>query len=329
MCLPSFNARLLIAFSTLVVACGSASTPVTPSPPPAATFTLTGRVVHAPTGTPTVGATVSVTTGANAGRSAQSDTEGRFTLANVQPGTFTVEVVLSLLGTVLRRDVQLTQDTTLELSWTPPPPPVFALSGRVTDLATGAALAGASVAVIDAVNTGRGTMTAADGTYRLTDLTFGGFTLRVRYSGYDSEFRAVRLTGDTTLDVQMRPVMQSLAGTWTGTLTYTANGGARVSASIPESTLTQTGASIAANFLHGTFSGTLRDPSSISSTTEAAGTLTVFHSEGPPRSPVACDGRGSFTGTVSWTRLVLVAQTLPLACGGSYTDVVLSLVRQQ
>ncbi len=310
----SFRARLLIAFSSLVVACGSASTPVTPSPPPAATFTVTGRVVHAPTGTPTVGAAVSVTTGANAGRSAQSDTEGRFTLANLQPGTFTIEVVFGLLGTVLRRDMQLTQDTTLELSGTP---------------ATGAALAGASVAVIDGVNTGRGTTTVADGTYRLMDLMFGGFTLRVRYSGYDSEFRAVRLTGDTTLDVQMRPAMQSLAGTWTGTLTYTSNGAARVSASIPETTLTQTGASIASNFLHGTFSGALRDPSSISSTTEAAGTLTVFHSEGPPRGPVACDGRGSFTGTVNWTRLVLVAPTMPLACGGSLTDVTLALIRQQ
>ena len=321
---------LVVALCAVVVAaCGSDATPVTPSPPPAATLTLTGRVVHTPTGTPTVGATVSVTTGANAGRSAQSDTEGRFTLANLQAGTFTIEVAFGLLGTVLRRDVQLTQDSTLEFSWTPPPPPVFALSGRVTDISTGAALAGASVAVIDGVNTGRGTTTAADGTYRFMDLTFGGFTLRVRYSGYDSEFRAVRLTSDTALDVQMRPAMQSLAGTWTGTLTYTSQTGAPVTAAIAETTMMHAGASIGSNFMDGFFSGTLQDPSAISSTTAVTGSMTVFHLEGPPRAPIACNGTATFTGTVNWTRLVIAAPRVPFACGGLITNVTLSLVRQQ
>jgi len=327
---PTTMRSLVVALAAVVVAaCGSDATPVTPSPPPAATFTLTGRVVHAPTGTPTVGAIVSVTTGVNAGRSAQSDTEGHFTLANLQPGTFPIEVVLSLLGTVLRRDVQLTQDTTLELSWTPPPPPTFGLSGHVTDAGTGAALGGATLAIIDGVNTGRSTTTAPDGTYRFDDLTFGGFTLRVRYTGYDSEFRAVRVTAETTLDVAMRPAMQSLAGTWTGTLTYTSQTGAPVTAAIAETTMTHAGASIGSNFLDGFFSGTLRDPSAISSTTSVTGPMTVFHSEGSPRAPTACNGTATFTGTVNWTRLVLVVPRMPLACGGSIANVTLSLVKQQ
>lgn len=287
--------------------------------------------MHAPTGTPTVGATVSVTTGANAGRSAQSDIEGRFTLANVQPGTFTVEVVLGLLGTVLRRDVQLTQDTTLELSWTPPPPPVFALGGRVTDLATGAALAGASVAVIDGVNTGRGTTTAADGTYRLTDLTFGGFTLRVRYSGYDSQFRAVRLTGDTTLDVQMRPAMQSLAGTWTGSMTATTPGNPNVqTTSIPELNLTHAAAEISGVYPNTIvlFTGTLRNPSAIGATTEVTGVIRLEVSQGG-RNIITCHGSGAMSGSVNWTRLAIVAPQVPFDCGFTYTNVTVSLVKQQ
>ena len=320
----------VVALAAVVVAaCGSEATPVTPSPPPAATFTLTGRIVHAPTGTPTVGATVSVTAGVNAGRSAQSDAEGRFTLANLQPGTFPIEVAIGLLGTLLRRDVQLTQDTTLELSWTPPPPPTFGLSGRVTDAGTGAALGGAALAIIDGANTGRSTTTAPDGTYRFDDLTFGGFTLRVRYNGFDSEFRAVRLIAETNLDVAMRPVMQSLAGTWTGTLTYTSQTGAPVTAAIVETTMTHAGASIGSNFLDGFFTGTLQNPSAISSTTAVTGSMTVFHLEGPPRAPTTCNGTAAFTGTVNWTRLVIAAPRIPFACGGSITNVTLSLVRQQ
>ena len=326
---PVLMKVLVVALAAVVAACGSEATPVTPSPPPAATFTLTGRVVHAPTGTPTVGATVSVTTGVNAGRSTQSDTEGRFTLAALQAGTFPVEVSFGLLGTVLRRDVQLTQDTTLELAWTPPPPPTFGLSGRVTDAGSGAALGGAALAIIDGANTGRSTTTAPDGTYRFDDLTFGGFTLRVRYNGYDSEFRAVRLTAETTLDVAMRPVMQSLAGTWTGTLSYTSQTGASVTAAIVETTMTHAGASIGSNFLDGFFSGTLRDPSAISSTTAVTGSMTMFHLEGPPRAPITCNGTAAFTGTVNWTRLVIAAPRIAFACGGSITNVTLPLVRQQ
>jgi len=319
---------VVVLAAVVVAACGSDAAPVRPSPPPVATFTLTGRVVHAPTGTPTVGATVSVTTGVNAGRSTQSDLEGRFTLANLQPGTFPIEVAFGVLGTVLRRDVQLTQDTTLELVWTPAPPPTFALSGRITEAGAGAALGGATLAVIDGVNTGRTTTTAADGTYRMPDMTLGGFTLRIRYPSYDSEFRAVRLTADTTLDVQMRPAMQSLAGTWTGTFVQSTNAPAL---SIPEITLTQSGATVAPVVnSYVDFSGTIRDLSAIGSTTQITGTLSFAIVQGPPRAPTSCRGTGSFAGTVNWTRIVLTAPqvTFP-SCSPPFTNATLVLIRQQ
>src|SRR5207253_11287797 len=118
-CFMDFGRAVLITLCALVGACSSPAISRTPSPPPAATFTLSGHIVHAPTGTPTAGATVTITAGVNNGRSTQSDADGNFTLRSLQPGQFTIEVVFSSTGLVLtRRDVQLTQDLSLDLLWT-------------------------------------------------------------------------------------------------------------------------------------------------------------------------------------------------------------------
>jgi hypothetical protein len=170
---------------------------------------------------------------------------------------------------------------------------------------------------------------------RFTDMLFGGLTVRTRHDGYDSVFQAVRLVEDAALDIQMTPVGRTLAGTWTGT--FTAISSALVNGptfcipkvicekAIPETALTQTGASIASNFNWGTFSGVLRDPSSIGSTTAVTGTLTasITTSDFKP-----CNGTGDFTGTVSWTSLNIVAPVVTSACA-VLTNVMLSLVRQQ
>jgi len=215
-----------------------------------------------------------------------------------------------------------------------PSPHVFVLSGRVTDI-SGSALAGSSVTVTDGVNASRSTTSDTTGAFRLTDMLFGGFTVRVRHDGYDSVFQAVRLFEDTALDIQMMPAARTLAGTWTGTFTAISSGlvngpsfcipNVTCVKAIPETALIQAGASIASNFTWGTFSGVLRDPSAIASTTAVTGTITasITTSDFKP-----CNGTGDFTGTVSWTSLIIVAPVVTSACA-VLTDVTLSLVRQQ
>ena len=220
---------------------------------------------------------------------------------------------------------------------TPSPLRVFVLSGRVTDMTSSAPLVGSSIAVIDGINVSRSTTSDATGAFRLTDMLFGGFTVRIRHDGYDSVFQAVRLFADTSLDIPMAPIGQTLAGTWTGTFTAISSGlvfgptfcipTVTCEKAIPETALTQTGASIASNFTWGTFSGVLRDPSSIGSTTFVTGTLTAFMST-EIRNPIPCNGTGDFTGTVNWTSLVIVAPVVTSACA-VLTNVTLSLVRQQ
>jgi hypothetical protein len=76
------------------------------------------------------------------------------------------------------------------------------------------------------------------------------------------------------------------------------------------------------------FTGTLRDPSAIGATTDVTGllTLTLFEAG---RSLITCRGSGAMSGTVNWPRLVIVASQVSFDCGFSYTNVTVSLVRQQ
>jgi hypothetical protein len=96
----SYPGSIVCVFACLVslVSCGGGSESPTsptsnPTPTPQAqTFTLSGRVTEtAPTQTTVVvGATVSVVDGANAGKSAVSDSTGNYSIAGLQRGGFTV-----------------------------------------------------------------------------------------------------------------------------------------------------------------------------------------------------------------------------------------------
>ena len=216
---------------------------------------------------------------------------------------------------------------------TPPPAaaPPFTLSGRVTDLTTGAPLAVTSVTIVDGTDTGRTATTDATGAFQLADLGLGGRTVRFRHDGYDSVFRGVTLVSDTSVAIGMRPAMQSLAGTWTGSLTVTtSNTPNPQTTSIPELNMTHAGADISGVYPNTVvlFTGTLRNPSAIGATTEVMGTLALTVFQGG-RSIVTCTGRGAMSGTVNWTRLVIVAPQVPFDCGFTYTNVTVALLRQQ
>ena len=209
--------------------------------------------------------------------------------------------------------------------------PPFTISGRVTDLTSGSPLAATSVTVIDGADVDRTTATDASGAFQLSGLALGGRMLRFRHDGYDSVFRGVQLVADASLSIQMRPAMQSLAGTWTGSLTVTTPGTPNAqTTSIPELNLTHAGSDISGVYPNTIvlFTGTLRNPSAIAATTDVTGTLMLTVFEGG-RSIITCTGRGPMSGTVNWTRLVVVAPQVPFDCGFTYTNVTVSLVRQQ
>ncbi len=86
----------VVAVALLVAACGSDnSTSPTPTPTPTPTpqrYTLTGTITDKGTAAPLSAATIAVTDGPNAGRSATTDSGGRYTFADLQSSRFTIRV---------------------------------------------------------------------------------------------------------------------------------------------------------------------------------------------------------------------------------------------
>jgi hypothetical protein len=213
-----------------------------------------------------------------------------------------------------------------------PQPTTFTLSGRVTDADTGTPLTGAAVNILDGKDAGRTAITDGAGSFRLTGLTVGGFTVRVRDAGYDSFFQGITLVSDMSVEVRMKAAKQTLAGTWTGTLSFTTASGVREDIAVPQLTMMHAGDAVSSTFntsgpYQGSFSGTLRDASSIASTTAISGTMTLSLLLTRPVS--TCRGTADFTGSVNWTQLSIGAPQVAFECGTVFTGVTMSFVRQQ
>jgi hypothetical protein len=68
---------------------------------------------------------------------------------------------------------------------TPAPPQTFTLTGLITDTATHAGIAGASLSVLTGLNVGKSTVTDSTGAYVMRDLVADSFRLRASASDYD------------------------------------------------------------------------------------------------------------------------------------------------
>ena len=79
---------------------------------------------------------------------------------------------------------------------------MWSLSGAVTSSA-GAAIAGATVAVLDGPNANAQTTTDSDGRYMFASLQQAGFSVRVSSNGYLPMTRGVTLTGNSIETFQL------------------------------------------------------------------------------------------------------------------------------
>ena len=119
--------------------------------------------------------------------------------------------------------------TTSPSTVTPSTPPItFSLSGQVTDSATGAAISGASVSIVDGPNAGKSATTDGSGNYGFTDLLQSGFTVNVSANNYVSQSKGVTLTSNQTLSFQLTPKVtvgfNGLTANAASVTTYTESG---------------------------------------------------------------------------------------------------------
>jgi hypothetical protein len=95
---------------------------------------------------------------------------------------------------------------TVVLAFAPTPPPaptMFALSGQITDSATGTGISGAIVRIEDGPNAPLGATTDAAGNYRFSNLEQSGFTVTASAANYVTQSKSVTLTSDQTLSFQL------------------------------------------------------------------------------------------------------------------------------
>jgi hypothetical protein len=165
------TAALLLAAVILASACGDSnrSTPTTPSPTPTpapARFTLTGTVRATATGDGIGGANVSIIGGVNTGRTTTAEASGRYVLADLTAGQFTLRAVAP--GYLpLEQPVTLSADHVQDVSLTLSQ---FTTNGWLVDALTSAGLGGVTIA-------GGGfsaAPSAADGFFTITGSTATG-----------------------------------------------------------------------------------------------------------------------------------------------------------
>jgi len=301
------------------------------SPAPPTTGSTTGTVTDAVTGAAIVGATVTDGT-----RSATSDANGGYTIANVPGGTYTVTATASGYDSA-SQSVQVTagQTSTADFALSPLP---GAIAGTVTDAATGATIAGATV-----TDGTRSATSDANGGYSIANVPAGTYTVTATASGYNSASQSVQVTAGQTSTANFvlspPPAPGAIAGTvkdaatgatiagatvtdGTRSATSNANGGYSI-ASVPAGTYTVTA----------TASGYNSASQSVQVTAGQTSTANFVLSAPPPPGAIAGTVRDAATGATiaGATVKVGVASTTTDASGqyvlsdlteGSYTETV-------
>ena len=170
---------------------------------------ITGHVKDSTTGAAITGATVSYS-----GGSTVTDSSGAYTLSNVPVGSRSISA--SQTGYVARTgSVTVTSGATATLDFQLDPVPTTspgAVSGRVTNLANGVALSGATVSF-----SGGSTTSDSTGSYTLNNVTPGTYNLITTRSGYISQTKSVTVTSGATATLNFGMATGGkLAGTVTG-----------------------------------------------------------------------------------------------------------------
>jgi hypothetical protein len=183
------------------------------SPPSSSRVVLSGTISAAENGAPIYRTRVEVVDGVNAGRLTFSNDAGRYELANLEPGAFTM---LFSNGEFLdlRRAEVVRANTTLDVQLEQKG---FVLSGRITtqwgepigDVGVEALHDGR---IMGGAGGGGSVPVTVAGGYRIPTLPALDYIVRTIKWGYLPEQRPVTMTGDTTLDFVLDRVRVSIFG---------------------------------------------------------------------------------------------------------------------
>lgn len=214
--LPS---RMIVALlsltitATLATGCNRGASPLAPSSPTPSSLDLTGAVTDNGASQPVPNAHIDIVDGANQGKSATADANGRYDLADLQPGTFSVRAQADGFEATAQA-VTLTDNRTVNFALrraakdagkdAGSAPTKFTVSGSVKDNDTQSAIANAHVEIVDGANKGKNAVVGASGDasgrYAIASLDAGSFVLRAWADGYDYRQQTVTVGPNQSVD---------------------------------------------------------------------------------------------------------------------------------
>jgi hypothetical protein len=186
------------------------------------TGTVTGVITDSISNAPL--ANVAVT---YSGGSATTDATGAFTLANIPAGTQNLLASLSGYNNVSFNVTVVAQQTISQNFSLSPVPTTGSISGVVTDSASNAPLANATVSFA-----GGSTTTASDGSYTLLSVPSGSQALTVSLSGYNNSAANVPVTAGQNSTQNFALAVAPTSGSVSGHVTDSANSSPLVGATV-------------------------------------------------------------------------------------------------
>ena len=192
--------------------------------------TISGTVKDSATSIAIGGATVCISTGGTCSSSSTTTAgDGRYTLGNVAPGTYTVTASDTGYATQSDATVAVLTGATTTKGFALVPQP-GSITGTVTDSVTHAAIAGATVSYPPGTGSTT-TTTAGDGTYTLSNVFEGSYSVTTSATNYTPQTTTVTVSpGATTAQTfALVPQPGTITGTLTDSVTSAAISGATVS----------------------------------------------------------------------------------------------------
>lgn len=176
------------------------------------TGVIRGTVTDASNNQPLSGVTVAISGPSNGSFTTGSD--GNFIFTKVNPGAVTITVsktgYLTVTGSV---SVVACSISTINVRMTATTPQTGTIKGAITDAANGQPLSGVTVNVTASGAYNRSATTGADGSYILTDIPPGDFTIAISRPGYKTVTGSGTINAGGTLIVSPKLAAAGTSGT--------------------------------------------------------------------------------------------------------------------
>lgn len=186
----------------------------------AQTGTLTGQVVDAVTTNPLANVTVEVMQNAIVIDSTLTSASGNYSISNLAPGTYTVRATLNtyqiaILGATVQPNVLNQANFSLNLL-------PGSIAGQVTDAASGTLLPEAQIDVLQGTTILASLLTDSNGSYLISNLSPGSYTVRATLLNYETSLQAANVTATNTTSVNFTLTQEP--GSVQGQITDAATG---------------------------------------------------------------------------------------------------------